>query len=125
VLAQNLSIARFDPTPAGDRFFGVDSAEVRGRIKLDVRLTLDYAHNPLVFHSANDNATVVAVIEHQLIGDLGVAITLWDRLSVNIDLPVALVQTGPSPRAPRSPPSPLASRRCQRPRRTCPPALTP
>lgn len=92
--ATNLSIARFDPTPANDSLFSVDSAQI-GPFKLAARLTLDWAHNPLVLYS--DNRTAFSVVENQVFGNLGLAIALWDRVSFSVDVPVALVQTGRNP----------------------------
>src|SRR5580700_9376733 len=88
----NLSIPRFDPTPAGDRLFGTDSAQVDGHLELDARLTLDWAHDPLAFHSATDNRTIVAVVQNELIADLGVSLALWNRLQLSVDVRVAVVQ---------------------------------
>lgn len=93
----NLSIDRFDPSLAGDRLFGVDSAEINGDFNLDVRLTLDYAHNPLVFHSTTNNATVEAIVANQLVGNLGGTLSLWNRLAISLDIPVLLLQDGPNP----------------------------
>ncbi|MEO7328173.1 MAG: porin, partial [Minicystis sp.] len=44
----SLALDRFDPAPAGDRMFGVESHFVAGHLVPHVMLLGDYAHNPLV-----------------------------------------------------------------------------
>jgi OmpA-OmpF porin, OOP family len=94
--ASNLSVGRFEPSPAGDPFFGVASAEVTDDASVRTRLTFDYAHDPLVFHSSNGQ-TLAPIIDAQLFATIGASIALWQRFSISLDVPVALVQSGPSP----------------------------
>ena len=93
--AQGLSLARFEPSHAGDRFFGVDSPYVAGHLALHAMILGDYAHDPLVLRTS-DGMTVTKVVEHQLIGHANVGFALWDRVALNVDLPVALYQAGES-----------------------------
>lgn len=92
----NLSVGRFEPSPAGDPFFGVASAEVTDDASVRTRLTFDYAHNPLVFHSSTGE-TLAPIIDAQLFATVGASLALWQRFSVSLDVPVALMQSGPSP----------------------------
>lgn len=60
-------------------------------------LTLSYAHRPLTeeLRSADGRLlTSRALIDHQLVAAAGVAVGLWDRLTLHAILPVTLVQTG-------------------------------
>jgi outer membrane protein OmpA-like peptidoglycan-associated protein len=97
--AQGLPLDKFDPAPAGDRFFGVPSPFVAGHLTPHAGVLLDYAHNPLVIRSLSDNKNVGSVVSSQLFLHVNAAFALWDRLQINLDLPIALLQRGDSPTA--------------------------
>jgi OOP family OmpA-OmpF porin len=92
-----LALNRFDPAPAGDRMFGVQSPFVAGPLTPHVMLLGDYAHNPLVLRSTSDDKSVGAVVSSQLYLHLNASLSLFNRLNVNVDVPVALVQAGEDP----------------------------
>jgi outer membrane protein OmpA-like peptidoglycan-associated protein len=92
-----LALDRFDPAPAGDRMFGVQSAYVAGHLTPHVTLLGDYAHNPLVLRTTSDGKSVGAVVSSQLFLHLNASLALFDRLNVNLDVPVALFQAGDDP----------------------------
>ncbi|MFT3768516.1 MAG: OmpA family protein [Minicystis sp.] len=94
---QGLALDRFDPAPAGDRMFGVPSPFAAGSLTPHVMLLGDYAHNPLVLRYANSGTKVASVVSNQLFLHLNGGISLWNRLNINIDVPVALFQSGDSP----------------------------
>jgi outer membrane protein OmpA-like peptidoglycan-associated protein len=54
----------------------------------------DYARNPLVYRLTSDATEVGQLVGNQLLLHLSGTLSLWDRLSVNLDIPFALVQTG-------------------------------
>jgi outer membrane protein OmpA-like peptidoglycan-associated protein len=91
-----LALDRFTPAPAGDRMFGVQSPFVAGEHDLHVMLLGDYAHNPLVLKTTSDNTRVSSVVGSQLFLHLDANLALWNRLAINIDVPVALLQDGDS-----------------------------
>ena len=95
--AEGLALSRFDPAPAGDRFFGVQSPYVAGEATPHLMILGDYANNPLVLRGLNDEK-VGAVVGGQLLLHLNGSFALWNRLNVNVDVPFALAQTGDSPR---------------------------
>jgi len=95
--AQGLALSRFDPAPAGDRMFGVQSPFVAGHLTPHLMLLGDYAHNPLVLRTAQDGRDVGSVVSNQLFLHLNGSFALWNRLSVNVDAPIALFQSGDSP----------------------------
>jgi outer membrane protein OmpA-like peptidoglycan-associated protein len=92
-----LALDRFDPAPAGDRMFGVPSPYAAGDLTPHLMLLMDYAHNPLVIRTIPNNNNVGAVVKNQLYLNLDGGISLWSRLFIDVDLPVALLQTGDSP----------------------------
>ena len=92
----SIALDRFNPAPAGDRMFGVQSPFVAGDPALHVMLLGDYAHNPLVLKHTSDNSTFSSVVSSQLFLHLNANLALWNRLALNIDVPVALLQDGDS-----------------------------
>ncbi|WP_437715051.1 OmpA family protein [Sorangium sp. So ce448] len=102
--ARGLALNRFSPAPAGDRMFGVPSPYAAspnqdGSATLHVMLLGDYAHNPLVLTRQGSDEHLGAIVGHQLFLHLNSSLTLWDRLHVNVDLPLAVLQQGDSPAA--------------------------
>src|SRR5450432_138363 len=95
--SSGLALDRFDPAPAGDRMFGVPSPYVAGPLTPHVMLLGDYAHNPLVLRSVPSNTRVGAVVGNQLYLNLDVGLALWNRVLVDVDVPVALAQNGDNP----------------------------
>jgi len=91
------SVARFEPTPAGEWSFGVDHPwYARTRDAFAAGLTLDYAHDPLVFglRSGTTFTEQQAVIEHQLVGHVDLAGSFLDRVTLSASLPVVLYEGG-------------------------------
>ncbi|WP_437507377.1 OmpA family protein [Sorangium sp. So ce1099] len=101
---RGLALDRFNPAPAGDRMFGVPSpyaASPRqdGSPTLHLMLLGDYAHNPLVLSREGQDEPIDSIVEHQLFLHLNGSFTMWDRLHVNVDVPLAVLQEGGSPAA--------------------------
>ncbi len=92
-----LALDRFEPAPAGDRMFGVPSPYAAGALTPHVMLLADYAHDPLVLRVLPANTNVGAVVGSQLYLNLDAGLSLWNRLMVDVDVPLALVQSGDSP----------------------------
>ncbi len=95
--AAGLALDRFDPAPAGDRMFGVQSPYSAGELTPHVMLLADYAHDPLVIKTTPANSDLGAVVQNQLYLHLNGGLSLWNRLFLNIDVPVALYENGDSP----------------------------
>jgi OOP family OmpA-OmpF porin len=90
---RNLDLPRFDPAPAGDRFFGVPSAYTPGNAPVHLEALVDYAHDPLILVDPGGK-TSVRVVEHQLLVHLSTALMLFSRFQVNADLPFAPLNRG-------------------------------
>src|SRR5262249_12045085 len=93
-----VALDRFDPAPAGDRMFAVPSPYAEAALTPNAMLPLDYAHNPLVLHTVPGEENRGSVVQNQLYLNLDVALSLWNRLFIDVDVPVALAQGGDSPR---------------------------
>ncbi|WP_205633607.1 OmpA family protein [Labilithrix luteola] len=95
--ADGLPLNRFDPAPAGDRMFGVQSPYAAGSATPHLMLLGDYANNPLVLRRKSDDSDVGTVVGGQLFVHLNGSLSLFDRINLNIDVPLALYQGGDSP----------------------------
>ncbi len=96
---QAFALDRYEPTPAGDRFFGVEGADLGGHVTPRFQLLGDYAYRPLVAYRNGGDDRIGSVVSDQLFLHLGVSLGLWDRLLVSLNAPFALVTTGDSPSA--------------------------
>src|SRR5271156_1238891 len=88
--AQGTPLDRFDPAPVGDRMFGVPSPFVAGHLVVHAGVLLDYAHDPLVLRSVKNNTNEGPVVANDLFLHLNGSLALWNRLLINLDVPVAL-----------------------------------
>lgn len=96
---QGLALDRFDPAPAGDRMFGVPSPFVAGELTPHLMVVGDYAHDPLVLRSEPPEADRGSVVRNQLFLHLNLGLALWNRLNLDVSVPVALAQNGDDPAA--------------------------
>ena len=92
-----IALNRFEPAPAGDRFFGVQSPYAAGKATPHLMLLGDYAHNPLVLRWNRSGNGAGEVVTNQLFMHLNGGFSLFDRINVNVNLPIALYQDGNSP----------------------------
>jgi OmpA-OmpF porin, OOP family len=98
---QGFSIARFSPSPAGDRLFSVPSPYAAGEplvagFPLHAALYVDYAHDPLVLRGATSGHDFGSIVGNQVYFHLDAALALAKRVTLDIDVPVAF-QTGSAP----------------------------
>jgi OOP family OmpA-OmpF porin len=92
--AQGFSLDRFQPSPAGDRFFGVQGGDPGGELSPRFLLLGDYAYKPLVLYKNGGNDEVGTVVSSRLLLHLGGALSLWNRLWVSASMPLALLTDG-------------------------------
>lgn len=91
------ALDRYQPNPVGEAGFVVDRPWYSAERWLAIGLTLDYAHRPLVLGVGSDgtfNGKYLAV-ENALSGHLGVAFSLFDRLTIHGSVPVTLGEWAP------------------------------
>jgi hypothetical protein len=93
---QGFTINRYDPTPAGEWSFWVDHPWYSKTRYFAGGITLNYAHDPLVFGVVNGNGFTQQqqVIEHQLLGHVDLAFSFLDRVTINASMPITLLETG-------------------------------
>ena len=92
--AEEYALNRFDPSPAGDRLFGVQSASTAGHMQLYASLIGDYAYNPLTVTRRRGVADVGSLVEHQMFLHLNASFALWNHLTFGFDVPLAVAQEG-------------------------------
>ena len=91
------ALDRFEPTPAGDRFFAVPSADAGAHGSVRLMLLGDYAYRPLVLYKNDGDDRVGSVVSDQLFLHAAISAGLWQRLVLSLNAPIALVTAGDSP----------------------------
>jgi outer membrane protein OmpA-like peptidoglycan-associated protein len=79
--------------------FGVPSPYAAGQLTPHVMLLADYAHNPLQLRSVPADAERGSIVKNQLFLHLNAGIALWDRLNLDVSVPLAVLQNGDDPSA--------------------------
>lgn len=97
--AQNVGfqVNRYEPTAAGEWSFWVDHPWYSSTRYFAAGVTMNYAHNPLVFGSVSPDGSFnqqTAVIQHQLIGHIDLAGSFLDRVLLTASLPVVFLEKG-------------------------------
>jgi hypothetical protein len=90
-----IALDQFEPAPPGDVFFGVPSPYAYGNFVPRALAYFDYASQPLRLTQGTTHATVVG---RQAMLNLGLSLSIQDRLLLSIFLPAALSQNGDSPK---------------------------
>jgi outer membrane protein OmpA-like peptidoglycan-associated protein len=96
-LAQGVALDRFDPAPAGDRMFGVESPYVAGDATPHVMLMMDYGHNPYTLRHGPGLTDPGAIVSDQLFLHLNASIAIMHRVNLNFEAPAAITQEGSDP----------------------------
>jgi outer membrane protein OmpA-like peptidoglycan-associated protein len=91
--AAGFGINRFDPSQRGSEWFALESLDMRGHLRLAAGLVNDYAYKPLVLYSA-DGQEQAPIVEHQVFWHLGAALTLFNKVKVGLDIPLAIYNSG-------------------------------
>jgi len=90
-------INRYEPTAAGEWSFWVDHPWYSSTRYFAAGITLNYAHNPLVFGRTDATGSfsqTLSVIEHQLIGHVDLAGSFLDRVLITATMPIVLLERG-------------------------------
>lgn len=96
VLAQSATLDAYRPSPTPEDDFHLSRPTDLGHLRFAAQLHIDYALNPLVWENTlGDGSTErLPVVEHQLVGTVGLALGLVDRLVIYAGLPAVLVMSG-------------------------------
>ena len=94
---QGFQVNRYEPTAAGEWSFWVDHPWYSSTRYFAAGITLNYAHNPLVFGQTDATGSfsrTLSVIEHQLIGHVDLAGSFLDRVLITATMPIVLLERG-------------------------------
>lgn len=86
------AVNRFEPAERGSQFFVVDTLDIRSGAHAAGAM-LDYAYKPLVIYDAEGDERA-ALVRHQTFLHLGGSVTLFERLRLAINVPLAIYQDG-------------------------------
>ncbi len=92
-----IALNRFEPAFAGDRLLSVQSPDTLGDNALHVEALADYAHNPLVLRRVGSSNDAGAIVSSQTFLHLNGTYALWNRLSLNLIVRLAVQRKGDSP----------------------------
>lgn len=87
----DIALNQFDPSPAGDVFFGLPSAYAQGTVTPRAYVMVDYADKPLRIRGSGVDGAVVGA---QMFLHVGASLAILDRAVVSLSLPVAVLQNG-------------------------------
>ncbi len=94
---ERFDLNRFQPAPAGDRFFGVQGPDPAADTPLRAMVLGNYAYRPLVLYRNDGDDRVGSVVSDQLLLHGALALALFDDLLLSLDVPIALLTDGDSP----------------------------
>jgi hypothetical protein len=87
------AVDRFEPAGADSLWMTAESLAFDGHLQPFVALVTDWAWKPLVVYDAAGNE-VAPLVHNQLVAHADAAMVLWNRARVDLNLPVALVNSG-------------------------------
>jgi OmpA-OmpF porin, OOP family len=89
------ALDRFDPSPAGDTFFSLPSADVEGRLRFAASAEIDYAHDPLVLRHTS-GGTPLAWVSSQAVLHAQLSVEVWKRIKLDLEVPILVGEGGTS-----------------------------
>lgn len=92
------ALQRFTASAAGDRLFSVPSPYTAGNPGLHAAVVFDYASHPLVLSRVNGITDPTGVVTDQLYFHVNGTVALFDRVAVNVEIPVAVDSDGEDPK---------------------------
>ena len=94
---RGFAVNRYEPTSAGEWSFWVDHPWYSSTRYFAGGITLNYAHNPLVFGLVGSDGSFtprISVIEHQFLGHVDLAGSFLDRVQINASVPITFLERG-------------------------------
>ncbi len=90
------TLDQFRPAETANDGFAISRPNDLGHLNFGAQLVVDYAHDPFVYEERlGDQSTQShAIVEHQLVGTLGLSLGLADRVVIYGGLPVSLWNQG-------------------------------
>jgi hypothetical protein len=91
--ATGFLLDRYEPAERGSRWFANESLDYRGRMRLALGLTADWAKKPLVLYRP-DGERLANLVSDQVYVHAGATLVVAERVRVGVDLPILLFQHG-------------------------------
>ncbi len=97
--AQAVHLDQYRAAETAEDGFALSRPDDLGHLRWGAQLHLDYAYNPLVFETnqGDPGTETGSAVEHQLVGHIGGAFGLFDRLVLFAGIPVSFVMEGEAP----------------------------
>ncbi|HEX4354608.1 MAG TPA: hypothetical protein VHZ95_16880, partial [Polyangiales bacterium] len=94
--APGVTLDQYRAPASSDDGFVTARPRVGPHLQFEASLSLDYARNPLVFETTRGDkrSEKTALVSDQLVAQLGVSLSLIDRLLVFASMPIDLVLAG-------------------------------
>jgi OOP family OmpA-OmpF porin len=83
----------YTPSTPGSDWFVMESLDLRGQARPALRVGLDWAHKPFVLEDV-DGDEAGAVVDRQVFLNVGIGITIANRLRLAVDMPFSVDQPG-------------------------------
>jgi hypothetical protein len=84
---------RLEPAGADSAWMTVESLGFEGHLRPALALVADWAWKPLVVYDGQGHE-IAPLVRDQLVGHLDAALILWNRLRIDLNLPVVLANSG-------------------------------
>ncbi len=97
VQSRQIDLPKYNPSVAGDRFFGVPSPYAAGEVTFHAAATLDYAREPLVLVREANDEDLGGVVSDQMFVHIGLNFSIIERFSINASMPFAVLSSGDAP----------------------------
>lgn len=85
----------FNPSPAGDSFFSLPSADVPGKMRLSAQVLASYAHDPLVVRTLSGSQKIEWVRDQALL-HIQASLEAFRLFKLDFDMPVVMAVGGTS-----------------------------
>ena len=92
-VSQGAAVDTFRSSAPGSEWFSTDSLDFRGTVRPSARALMNWGHALLVVRNS-DGQVRSTPVENQLWLNVGAGVTLFDRVRVFANVPVALAQSG-------------------------------
>src|SRR5438034_1480563 len=86
-------VNRLEPSERGSDWFANESLDLRGSGRLALGVVGDYGYRPFVLYNG-DGSDRTVIVRHQLFAHAGAGLILFDRVRLDVSLPIALYQDG-------------------------------
>lgn len=92
--AQSTTLDVFTPAQTARDGFATSSAEDQGHLRFGAQLYIEYGNDPLVYETTGTPSQRVQIVDHQVVGHLGLSLGLADRVVLFAGVPMSIRMSG-------------------------------